>query len=54
MGELADDMIEGASCQWCGQYFEEEHGHPVVCKECWTDTTLEERKNVIKATYNLL
>lgn len=34
MGELADDMIEGASCSWCGVYFEGTHGYPVVCKDC--------------------
>ena len=35
MGELADDMIEGLSCSWCGIYFEEAHGYPVVCETCW-------------------
>ena len=54
MGEIADDMIEGASCQWCGQYFTEEHGYPVVCSECWATASKEERKNVQKATYPLI
>ena len=34
MGEIADDMIDGASCSWCGIYFVKEHGYPVVCKSC--------------------
>ena len=34
MGEMADDMIEGASCSWCGVYFKKEHGYPVVCFSC--------------------
>lgn len=34
MGELADDMIDGASCSWCGVYFSKEHGYPVVCESC--------------------
>jgi hypothetical protein len=48
MGEIANDMIEGACCALCGQYFVREvnkdgadvpvmheHGYPVACKECW-------------------
>ena len=35
MGDVADDIMDGASCALCGQYFEEEHGYPVVCRECW-------------------
>jgi hypothetical protein len=36
MGEIADDMIEGACCALCGECFEEEHGYPVACATCWT------------------
>lgn len=35
MGEIAEDMIEGACCSICGQYFEDEHGYPVACEECF-------------------
>lgn len=35
MGEMADDMIEGYSCSGCGIYFEEDHGYPVKCGDCW-------------------
>lgn len=34
MGEMADDLIDGAACSWCGMYFEKEHGYPVVCDGC--------------------
>lgn len=34
MGELADDMINGASCSECGVYFTQEHGYPVLCTDC--------------------
>jgi hypothetical protein len=34
MGEMADDMVNGFSCSWCGIYFKKEHGYPVVCKSC--------------------
>ena len=42
MGEIANDIIDGACCALCGCYFiddnEEliEHGYPVACKDCWT------------------
>ena len=46
MGELADDIIDGACCAICGCYFtdpknnEDEsigysHDYPVACKDCW-------------------
>ena len=50
MGQIAEEIIEGACCALWGQYFfrdrEEEdgglvvpvpfeHGYPVACKECW-------------------
>lgn len=37
MGEIADDMISGFSCSGCGVYFEEEHGFPVLCEDCFKD-----------------
>lgn len=50
MGQLADDMIEGFSCSLCGVYFEEEHGHPIVCQSCWNDLSDEEKKDYQLAT----
>jgi len=37
MGDIADDMIDGSSCAHCGTFFEEEHGYPVLCKECFKE-----------------
>ena len=44
MGEIADDIIEGFQCSWCGVCFEEEHGYPVVCSSCWNDEKKENPK----------
>lgn len=54
MGEIADDMVNGWSCQLCGQYFEGEHGYPVVCAECWKELTKQERREYQKATIPLI
>ena len=54
MGEMADDMIDGAACELCGMYFEEEHGYPVICKDCWKDLTKAERKGRQQATEELM
>lgn len=41
MGQIADDMLDGACCSLCGQYFVDkneelyEHGYPVACNECY-------------------
>ena len=37
MGEIADDLIDGSCCSWCGIYFKGSYGYPVVCKECGKD-----------------
>ena len=49
MGEIADDMINGWSCSHCGIYFEEEHGHPVLCRACYISETKEERAGIQQA-----
>ena len=35
MGEAADDIIVGFVCCWCGLYFQQPHGYPVLCNECY-------------------
>lgn len=37
MGQHADDIIDGACCALCGQFFEQEHGYPVACFDCWDE-----------------
>ena len=54
MGEVADDMIVGLSCSWCGVYFVEEHGYPVLCKDCWKGSTAQDRQRIQKAISNEL
>ncbi len=34
MGEIADMMLEGAMCQWCGEFIDNETGFPTVCPGC--------------------
>lgn len=51
MGQIADDMIDGTTCSWCGSFFRHPdnkdqlytHGYPVVCRECWADMSPRER-----------
>ena len=60
MGQIADDMIEGRACELCGQYFEDpdepdaiyEHGHPVVCEDCWNELSPRDRHDFQKASVN--
>lgn len=45
MGEYSEMLIEGEQCSGgCGVMFEEGHGYPVLCKECWANASKEERK----------
>lgn len=50
MGEMAEDVIEGACCAYCNTYFDEEHGYPVLCMECWRSATSKEKEEYREAT----
>jgi len=45
MGEIADDLINGACCSWCSSYFEKEHGYPVVCQDCFNEWVEDDNGN---------
>ncbi len=49
MGDIADDVVEGLTCSHCGVYFEEAHGHPVLCHDCYDSETEKERAQIQKA-----
>jgi hypothetical protein len=44
MADMAEDMAEGRSCSLCCVYFVNDHGHPVLCPECWENMPKKERK----------
>jgi len=44
MGGIADDAIEGFACKWCGVYFLESHGYPVICVGCFREWKANRRK----------
>lgn len=59
MGEIADDMVEGTTCQLCGCFFGNEqelftHGFPVVCWDRWDDMKPAERKDYQRASHPTL
>ncbi len=45
MGQATDDLVNGFVCSYCGIFFQEEHGYPVICEDCWNDLTPAERKD---------
>ncbi len=44
MGQIADDIINGVSCSWCGIYFTGYDGLPVVCQHCFNQSPDDARK----------
>jgi hypothetical protein len=54
MGTTADDIVNGLQCSWCGTYFKEEHGYPVLCNDCYKHATKAEREEVQKSIYEEL
>lgn len=37
MGEIADTIINGGMCQYCGECFDDEPGYPRTCLACESD-----------------
>ena len=43
MGEIADDIINGDCCQYCGEYFDSEgDGYPRTCAGCSIDDAVDD------------
>jgi hypothetical protein len=49
MGEIANDILDGEYCSWCGQYFDDAHGYPVLCQDCYKNSKPFERVGLQKA-----
>lgn len=49
VGEIADMIVDGGMCEWCGTVFTQDYGYPVVCSDCWNNATPEERNGRQKA-----
>ena len=54
MGDIADDVVNGACCMDCATYFVKEHGYPILCRLCWKELSPRERHNTSKATHKEL
>lgn len=58
MGEMADYIINGDDCQYCGEYLGEGDGYPRSCSGCSDDgaesENMEEIKDLIETGLSLL
>lgn len=54
MEKVADDILEGLQCLFCGRYFTGRHGHEAVCSFCFDGLEDEEQIKYIRATKNVL
>lgn len=49
MAEIAEAISQGEQCSHCGTLFEEGHGHPVLCRDCFRNETDFERAGLPRA-----
>lgn len=42
MGDIADMMLDGQMCQWCGVIIDDDKGYPVVCRGCQKEHNVNE------------
>lgn len=54
MGEIADAMIDGASCAHCGVFFVQDHDYPVLCQKCYRSASKAERDGLQQAIHKEL
>ncbi|KKL62948.1 hypothetical protein LCGC14_2180040 [marine sediment metagenome] len=45
MGDIADQMLEGSMCQWCGEFIDDETGWPTVCAGCQLEHNVDQHGN---------
>ena len=44
MGEIADAMLDGTLCEWCGVFIETgSGGFPMICEDCFSVATPVQR-----------
>lgn len=46
MGEIAERMVAGGQCSWCGNEFIALHGYPVLCSSCFSNQCKDKLINV--------
>ena len=37
MGDITEQIVEGACCAACYAPFEQDNGYPTICWDCWID-----------------
>lgn len=42
MGDIADMMLDGQMCQWCGDILGDGDGYPVVCRGCQKENNVDQ------------
>jgi hypothetical protein len=47
---IANDMVDGYCCSHCCIYFENPHGYPVLCHDCYEDEPPQGRADIQRAT----
>lgn len=46
MGEIADMMLEGEMCQYCGVYIDSDNGYPTPCAGCASEEAEDEGEDL--------
>jgi len=44
MGDIADAMLDGVLCEWCGEFLGEGKGYPGKCQSCQLKEEREEER----------
>jgi len=52
MGDIADMMLDGTLCQWCGEYLDDAKGWPTVCSGCQLEHDVDQHGNKLEDVNN--
>lgn len=48
MGEMADYLLNGDDCSWCGKYLGKGDGYPRICSTCIYQDKMEKLNKIKK------
>ena len=51
MGEIADMMINGSMCQYCGECFDDEPGYPRSCPSCAEEDEIDTKPEKVTCAH---
>lgn len=54
MENTTNEIMQGEMCEICHMYFEDSHGYPATCLQCYKNLDEDMAEDTVKAIYPLI